>query len=92
MTFGFDPDAEVGSRVLRETVRVRGEAVQWTKKYKLATKAYVARGRDGYSGLTKCKLLIDPDSGPVLSTVVRNHIMNVKKLLDFEEKYACQVR
>uniref|UniRef100_H2YPK8 5'-Nucleotidase C-terminal domain-containing protein n=1 Tax=Ciona savignyi TaxID=51511 RepID=H2YPK8_CIOSA len=74
VTFGFNPGAKPGCRVIQETVRVQGKPLDLERRYTMATKAYVARGKDGYSGLSKCQILTDPDSGPLLSTVVRNHI------------------
>ena len=70
--------------------RIRGKLLDLKANYTL-TKAYVARGRDGYTCLNKCEILTDPDSGPLLSTVVRNHILNVKRLIDFEKKMSCTV-
>ena len=91
MSFGFDPSAPMGHRVDRNLVRVNNQPLDVDRTYKMATKAYVARGRDGYSCLRDCPLLNDPDSGPILSTVVRNHIMNVNKLMEFEEQENCKV-
>uniref|UniRef100_H2YPK7 5'-Nucleotidase C-terminal domain-containing protein n=1 Tax=Ciona savignyi TaxID=51511 RepID=H2YPK7_CIOSA len=91
VTFGFNPGAKPGCRVIQETVRVQGKPLDLERRYTMATKAYVARGKDGYSGLSKCQILTDPDSGPLLSTVVRNHIMNVSKLLEFEKNRNCKI-
>ena len=92
MCFGFNPSAPPHSRVIRDTVRIGGAALNPEATYKLATKAYVCRGKDGYTCLSKCKVLADPDSGPLLSTVVRNHFLNIQKLLDFQEANHCKVR
>ena len=89
--FGFNPNAEPGHRVALETIRVKGKPLELDRTYVMATKAYVARGRDGYTCLEKCRLLNDPDAGPLLSTVVRNHIQNVSLLKDFEEANNCTV-
>uniref|UniRef100_F6SKP5 5'-Nucleotidase C-terminal domain-containing protein n=3 Tax=Ciona intestinalis TaxID=7719 RepID=F6SKP5_CIOIN len=73
VTFGFNPGAPPGSRIVRDTLMVQGNPLDPTREYTMATKAYVARGKDGYTCLSKCRILTDPDSGPLLSTVVRNH-------------------
>lgn len=90
--FGFDPDAPPGRRVILETVRVCGQPIQLNTAYHLATKAYVARGKDGFQSLAKCPLLNDPDASPLLSTVVRNHLANVQRILDFETKNNCKIQ
>ena len=74
-----------------DTIRIRGQPLELGRKYTMATKAYVARGRDGYDCLKECELLNDPDSGPLLSTVVRNHILNVHHLEVLEKAKDCRV-
>nr|CAB3242670.1 apyrase-like [Phallusia mammillata] len=89
--FGFNPEHPPGHRVIRDTIRIGGSPLDMTREYTVATKAYVARGKDGYECLKNCKLKTDPDSGPLLSTVVRNHVKNVFKLLEFERRESCKV-
>jgi len=91
MCFGYDPSAKPGHRVVQETILIGGKPLDLNKNYKIATKAYVARGKDGYTSLKECKILTDPDSGPLLSTIVRNHLTNVNRLLDFQENQDCKV-
>jgi len=91
LSFGFYENAKKGERVDVESVFISGKKIDLKAKYRLATKSYVSRGKDGYNCFKNCKVLTDPDSGPLLSTAVRNHIMNVNKLLKFEEKHSCQV-
>ena len=91
MCFGFNPAAPPYERVIIETVRIGGYALDLDATYKLATKAYVCRGKDGYTCLSKCKVLADPDSGPLLSTVMRNHFLNIQKLLNFQQENKCKV-
>ncbi|XP_039269043.2 snake venom 5'-nucleotidase-like isoform X1 [Styela clava] len=90
--FGFDPKASPGKRVVRESVKIHGEPLDLERFYKLATKAYVARGRDGYECFRSCRLFNDPDSGPIVSTVVRNHISNVAQLLKHQERTGEKLR
>ena len=89
--FGFNPAADPGKRVVKETVRIRGKPLDLNHEYVMVTKDYVALGRDGYTCLSDCKVLTDPHSGPLLSTVVRNHFLNVNRLLDFEKRKLCKV-
>ena len=77
---------------MQETILIGGKPLDLNKNYKIATKAYVARGKDGYTSLKECKILTDPDSGPLLSTIVRNHLTNVNRLIDFQESRDCKVK
>lgn len=43
--FGFDPDAEPGHRVIRDTVKVQGQYLRRKKAYLLAIKEYIANVR-----------------------------------------------
>jgi hypothetical protein len=51
--FAFDPSKEPGSRVLHKSVTVGSERAPLdpAKTYTLATKAYLAEGKDGYDVL-----------------------------------------
>ncbi|XP_028638873.1 snake venom 5'-nucleotidase-like [Grammomys surdaster] len=78
--FGFDPDAEPGHRVIRDTVKVQGQYLQKKKVYLLAVKEYIANGKDGYSMFRSCPRTFDPETAQVLSTVVMNHFESIKIL------------
>ena len=91
-SFGFNPSKEPGFRIVQETVRIQGKRLVLNTTYHLATKAYVARGKDGYSSLSDCPLLNDPEASPLLSTVVRNHFSNVRRLEEFERNMNCKAR
>ena len=58
MQFVFDPAAAPGSRVYRELVRVGDEPLVDVQLYRLCTKAYMRLGRDGYSMLRDCPVLV----------------------------------
>ena len=77
--------------MIRSSVRVKGSELDPQEMYQLATKAYVARGKDGYRSIENCVVLNDPDASPLLSTVVRNHISNVRRLVNFQRKKSCKV-
>uniref|UniRef100_A0A8C5KQG2 Ecto-5'-nucleotidase n=1 Tax=Jaculus jaculus TaxID=51337 RepID=A0A8C5KQG2_JACJA len=76
--FGFDPEAEPGHRVIRDTVKVQGQYLRKKKVYLLAIKEYIANGKDGYSMLKSCPRMFDPETAQVLSTVVMNHFESIK--------------
>ena len=59
INFAFDPDKKPGKRIDPEFVKVGDEYLDMNpnskKTYRLATKAYIAKGKDGYDVLAKCK-------------------------------------
>lgn len=71
--FEFDPEAEPGRRVVRDSVLIGGEPIDLRKSYKVGTKAYLAKGKDGYTMLPHGTELVDEENGPVLPTTLRNH-------------------
>ncbi|KAM6156520.1 LOW QUALITY PROTEIN: mannosylglucosyl-3-phosphoglycerate phosphatase-like [Erethizon dorsatum] len=77
--FGFDPDAEPGHRIIRDTVKVQGQYLRKKKKYLLAIKEYIANGKDGYSMFKTCPRMFE-ETAQVLSTVVMNHFESIKIL------------
>ncbi len=71
--FSFDESQPSGSRVVPDSVLVRGEQLQLNKSYKLAAKGYIAQGRDGYDVFKECKVLVSEEEGPILSVIVQNY-------------------
>ncbi|WP_306061177.1 bifunctional metallophosphatase/5'-nucleotidase [Natronococcus wangiae] len=67
-SYTFDPDAPVGERV-RE-VCIRGEPVDPSATYTLATNDFIAGGGDGYEMLADATVLRYSNAGPLLSTLV----------------------
>ena len=59
ISFAFDPEKPAGKRIDPEFVKVGDEYLDLDPKskktYRLATKAYLANGKDGYDVLAKCK-------------------------------------
>ena len=58
LEFAFDASAPPGARVIRNMVRVGDELLQENQTYRLCTKAYMRQGRDGYSMLKDCPVLV----------------------------------
>jgi 5'-nucleotidase len=60
MKFKFDPSKPPGERILKESVFVCNEELceklQLDRLYSLATKEYLAQGKDGYECLEVCML------------------------------------
>ncbi|XP_068241798.1 mannosylglucosyl-3-phosphoglycerate phosphatase isoform X2 [Palaemon carinicauda] len=78
VSFLFDPHAPSMQRVIRDVVKVGDEYLMPSTKYRLATKAYMHQGRDGYHVLTQCPVLQDEEQCPMLSTAVQNHFTAIK--------------
>ncbi|XP_043833537.1 mannosylglucosyl-3-phosphoglycerate phosphatase-like [Dromiciops gliroides] len=78
MEFGFDPEAEPGHRIIRDTVKIQGQYLRKKQVYLLAIKEYIANGKDGYIMLKSCPRMFDTETAQTLSTVVLNHFESVK--------------
>ena len=88
INFAFDPKKPAGKRINPKLVKIGDEYVdlgedndggvdnkttQKTRTYRMATKSYLANGKDGYDVLANAKVLIDEEEGPQLTYAVQNH-------------------
>ncbi|XP_071495996.1 mannosylglucosyl-3-phosphoglycerate phosphatase-like [Diadema antillarum] len=73
LAFGFYSSAPAGQRVDPLSVRIDGQCLLPQKTYRLCTKEYIAKGKDGYKMFCDCPVLVNSEEGPILSTVVQNH-------------------
>jgi len=78
--FTFDPTKPPGERLTAGSVLVGSELVDLNKTYRLCTKDYLAKGKDGYSCLAGSPMLVNADDGPQLSTIIQNHFQSVNYL------------
>ncbi|XP_064119226.1 mannosylglucosyl-3-phosphoglycerate phosphatase-like isoform X2 [Macrobrachium nipponense] len=78
VSFVFDPQAPSMHRVIQDIVKVGDEYLIPNATYRLATKAYMHQGRDGYHVLTRCPVLQDEEQCPMLSTAIQNHFTAIK--------------
>lgn len=73
-SFTYDPRRPVGERVLTLQLGNQADKIflerSGTRRYRLGTNDYLARGGDGYSMLAEGKSLISAEAGEPLSTVV----------------------
>lgn len=60
ISFAFDPKQPPMQRVDPRFVRIGDEYLQMDSTYRLATKAYLYQGCDGYDMLKSAKLLASP--------------------------------
>jgi 5'-nucleotidase/UDP-sugar diphosphatase len=68
----YNPGKPAGSRVL--DVQVGGKALDRTATYRVATNDFLLKGGDGYSSLSKGKVLIDASGGSLMATTVMHYI------------------
>ena len=77
--FTFRSTSAPGSRVVRDSVTVNGAPLDMAKEYSVATKAYLAQGKDGYTCFVKGRVIVGETEASVLPNMVRNRflMMNV---------------
>ncbi|ESO83037.1 hypothetical protein LOTGIDRAFT_169666 [Lottia gigantea] len=83
--FGFDPSKAKGHRIDPALVLIQDEYVDLEKKYRLCTKEYLAHGKDGYTVLKDCPILVNVENCPTLSTCIQNHFESVQMLYGEKE-------
>ena len=79
LAFSFDPSQPAGSRVVPDSVMVRGEPLQANGNYRLCTKGYLACGKDGYEVFRRARVVVSYEEGPILSSIVRNYFHNCSR-------------
>jgi 5'-nucleotidase len=84
ITFEYDPRLPPNKRVLR--TKVRAEPVDRNKIYKLATRGYMARGKDGFESLLAkseggvAEEVVSEENGILISTLLRQYFLSMKIL------------
>ncbi|XP_035235995.1 5'-nucleotidase-like isoform X1 [Anguilla anguilla] len=78
MQFGFDPQGSPGNRVVMDTIKVQGQSLDKDKKYLVAMKEYLTKGKDGYTMFAECRKMFDIENAQTLSTVLINHFESGK--------------
>lgn len=73
VTFTFDAARPGGQRLEEATIRVGGQPLDKSKKYKLVTKDYLRQGKDGYDVFRETVCLADGEQAGILPTIVRDH-------------------
>ncbi|KAL6238355.1 hypothetical protein BDW75DRAFT_227989 [Aspergillus navahoensis] len=82
ITFSFNPSAPPGSRI--NWAKVGGKEIQFEQSYTLATRGYMARGKDGFASLLvqseggEVEELVDEESGTLISTLMRQYFLSLK--------------
>jgi 5'-nucleotidase, C-terminal domain len=82
MVFEYNPSLPAGSRV--QWLQVNGETVELEKKYTLATRGYMARGKDGFDSLLveseggEAEEVVSEENGVLISTILRQYFISLK--------------
>jgi 5'-nucleotidase / UDP-sugar diphosphatase len=72
LTMRVDPKASAGERV--DDVRIGGQPLDRDRTYTVATTDYQLKGGDGYDMFVGQRILIGPESGPLVSTALERYI------------------
>lgn len=82
--FAYSPDLAPGSRVT--WTKIHGEPLDLDKSYTMATRGYMARGKDGYDSLLVrseggvAEEIVSEENGILISMVLRQYFMSLKVL------------
>ncbi|KXX82214.1 Mannosylglucosyl-3-phosphoglycerate phosphatase [Madurella mycetomatis] len=81
INFKFDPSRPVGSRIV--SAEIGGSPLDLERPYALATRGYMARGKDGYRSLLvqsaggKCEEIVSEENGILISAMLRQYFMSL---------------
>ncbi|XWW98742.1 hypothetical protein V2A60_006744 [Cordyceps javanica] len=84
IVFSFDPSRERNKRVL--SLAIAGQPCEPDRKYLLATRGYMGRGKDGYDCLLveseggQAEELVDEENGILISTMLRQYFMALRTI------------
>jgi 5'-nucleotidase len=82
LRFGYNPQAPEGKRV--RWVEVGGQPIDLERRYSIATRGYMARGKDGFESLNEenedVEVVIDEEHGVLISTIIRQYFLSLKVL------------
>ncbi|EEH16725.1 hypothetical protein PABG_06812 [Paracoccidioides brasiliensis Pb03] len=82
--YGYSVSAPPGSRIA--FVKVGGKDVEDEKLYKVATRGYMSRGKDGYTSLLvkseggEAEEIVSEEMGMLISTMLRQYFLSLKVL------------
>lgn len=82
ITFEYHPEAPPGRRV--QWTRVNDEPLDMSNLYRLATRGYMARGKDGFDSLLvqseggNVEEIVSEENGVLISTILRQYFLSLK--------------
>jgi 5'-nucleotidase len=78
--FAYNPDRPSGQRV--RWVKVAGEELRLDARYSIATRGYMARGKDGFESLDVAnegvEEIISEEHGVLISMIIRQYFLSLK--------------
>ena len=87
ITFTFDPALPPNHRIAEpSSITIGNEPIDLTRNYKLVTRDYMARGKDGFTSLLgkssggQCEELVNDETGILISILLRQYFMSLKTL------------
>lgn len=94
LQFGYDPNRPSGDRV--RWVKVHGEELEFSRRYTIATRGYMARGKDGFESLNvkneDVEEIIDEEHGVMISAIIRQYFLSLKILSTWKRgRYICNL-
>lgn len=84
ISFGFKLDGPPGSRIT--FARIGGQPIDPQRQYTVATRGYMARGKDGFSSLLvkseggEVEELVCEENGVLISTILRQYFLSLRVL------------
>ncbi|GAB1318380.1 hypothetical protein MFIFM68171_08590 [Madurella fahalii] len=82
INFKFDPSRPVGSRIV--SAEIGRSPLDMERSYVLATRGYMARGKDGYRSLLvqpaggECEEIVSEENGILISAMLRQYYMSLR--------------
>lgn len=82
ITFEYHPERTSGARV--QWIKVNDKALDLTQMYSLATRGYMARGKDGFDSLLvqseggSVEEIVSEENGVLISTILRQYFLSLK--------------
>ncbi|PKY01009.1 Metallo-dependent phosphatase [Aspergillus campestris IBT 28561] len=82
ISFSYNPSAPAGSRI--NWAKLGGQPIDFDRPYLLATRGYMARGKDGFMSLLvkseggQVEEVVDEESGVLVSTLLRQYFLSLR--------------
>ncbi|KAF2864293.1 5'-nucleotidase [Piedraia hortae CBS 480.64] len=82
ISFKFDPKVTAGKRC--SEIMIKGNPLDLSKNYTMATREYMVRGKDGFTSLLleehggQAKCIVGDETGMLISSLLRQYFMSLK--------------
>lgn len=89
IAFAFNPQQPAGSRI--KSIKIGPEPLDMDREYTLATRGYMARGKDGYTSLLAkseggtAEEVVSEENGLLISTIIRQYFLSLKVLRKWKQ-------